>query len=549
MLYRDHKYQFVKDVYNKEKAAVNQLLGETKAKQNELEDALKGVVEMKTRVQRAGEKVAQQINTSVNALVEKLNDRRNNLLQQAGEIEQGKLTGLQVQQEELELALSTVTSSVEFTEKALRDGSQVEVLSMKKQMTDRLRELNAGTRLLNPCTDDVICYEVKTGSPDDFLNGLGRVSDARTALHNCVMKTDIGMEEMKIRKETKMFIKVTDQHGRARESGGDDVSVDIKPPSVRDGMERVDVADNKDGTYRASYTPRVPGVHRVFVKINGAHIQGSPFSWSVKSDSSARMSTLEMEDKTDGVVYNTLVNQLRDFTIITKGSNGEQTGEEGDEISVQINEPNTRTLEVIPVQDRGDGRYTFVHCPSYTGNYRVTVKVNGDDIQGSPFTWGVEQWHLVGRDRGSEHLGFSQDNMTVSRIGGLCVSGVAGSCCFPGGCHSWKVKVVSGEMCEVGVTDCDVSQGRQENRWYWSYGSKRHVRNGVNSDTKQDSKIKWFTAGDVCIVFLNYHNKQLTVLHLPSGQKDTWEDVSGENGKLYPYFYLRLDSKITLLLM
>ena len=61
MPYRDHKYQFVKDVYNKEEAAVNQLLGETKAKQSELEEALKGVVEMKTRVQRAGERVAQQI--------------------------------------------------------------------------------------------------------------------------------------------------------------------------------------------------------------------------------------------------------------------------------------------------------------------------------------------------------------------------------------------------------------------------------------------------------------------------------------------------------
>ena len=42
----------MKDVYKKEKAAVNQRLGETKAKQSELEDALKGVVEMKTRVQR-----------------------------------------------------------------------------------------------------------------------------------------------------------------------------------------------------------------------------------------------------------------------------------------------------------------------------------------------------------------------------------------------------------------------------------------------------------------------------------------------------------------
>ena len=81
----------MKDVYKKEKAAVNQLLGETKAKQSELEDALKGVVEMKTRVQRAGERVAQQINTSVDTLMEKLNDGRNNLLQQAGKIEQGKL--------------------------------------------------------------------------------------------------------------------------------------------------------------------------------------------------------------------------------------------------------------------------------------------------------------------------------------------------------------------------------------------------------------------------------------------------------------------------
>ena len=70
----------MKDVYKKEKAAVNQLLGETKAKQSELEDTLKGVVEMKTRVQRAGERVAQQINFSVDTLMEKLNDGRNNLL-------------------------------------------------------------------------------------------------------------------------------------------------------------------------------------------------------------------------------------------------------------------------------------------------------------------------------------------------------------------------------------------------------------------------------------------------------------------------------------
>ena len=533
MLYRDHKYQFVKDVYQ-EKAAVNQLLGETKAKQSVLKDALKGVIEMKTRVQRAGERVVQQINISVDSLIEKLNDHRSSLLQQAGEIEQVKLERLQVQQEELELALSTVTSSVEFTEKALRDGSPVEVLSMKKQMTERLRELlNTGTWPLKPCTDDVICYEVKTGTFDDFLNELGRVSDAQTAPNNCVMKTNFGMEEIKARKETKMSIIVKDQHGRDRESGGDHVSVDVKSPSVRDKTERVKVIDNKDGTYRGSYTPRVPGIHRVFVKINGAHIQGSPFSWSVKSDNSARMSTLHMEDKTDGVVYNTLVNQSQYFTIIMRDNNGEQTGEEGNEISVQIKEPNTRTLEVIPVQDRGDGRYTFNYRPSSTGNYKLTVKVNGNDIQGSPFTWGLEQWHLVGWERRSKDLRFSQDNMTVNGCGWR---GVVGSCGFPAGCHSWKVKVVSGEMLSIGVTDCDVSPARRENAWHWKSGSKYHIRNGKYPGTKQPSNITKFTAGDVCIVFLNHHNKQLTVHHLTSGQRDTWEDVSRQNRNLFPYF-------------
>ena len=543
MLCREHKYQFVKDVYNKEKAAVNQLLGETKAKQSELEDALKGVVEMKTRVQRAGERVAQQINTSVDTLKEGLDSRRHNLLQQVGELEQRKLKGLQVQQDELQLALSTVTSSVEFTEKVLRDGSQVEVLSMKKQMTDRLRELNTGTRPLNPCIDDAICYVMKSVSLD---NVLGRVSDAETAPNKCVMKTDIRMEEMRIRRETKMSIFAKEQHSRPRESGGDAVTIDIKSPSAREGTQRVEVADNGNGTYRASYAPRIPGVHRVFVKINGAPIQGSPFEWIV-SGGSAKTSTLQMEVDTNGMIYNTLINQSRDFIIVTRDNNGKQVREEGDEISVHIKEPDTRNPHVIPVHDRGNGQYTFSYKPSSTGNYQVTVKVNGDDIQGSPFSWGVEKWHFFSRDRRSKVLRFSGHNMTAGRTGGIVYCGVVGSWGFPAGCHSWKVKVVSGVMGAVGVTDCNKLPAKQVNMWYWCGGAKHHVLNGEHSGIEQPSNITRFTAGDVCIVFMNHHNKKLTVHHLPSGQTDTWRGVSRQTKYVYPYFFIWRGSKLTLL--
>ena len=547
MPYRDHKYQFVKDVYNKEEAAVNQLLGETKAKQSELEEALKGVVEMKTRVQRAGERLAQQINTSVDTLMKALDSRRKNLLQQAVEIEQGKVKVLQVQQEELELALSTVSSSVEFTEKALRGGSQVEVLGMKKQMAGRLRELTTETQSSSPCVDDVICYEVKTESLEEVLKGVGRVSDARTDPSKCVIKTGIRKEKMKIRKETKILIIAKDQNDRQREGGDDDVAVEIKSMTSRDGTERFVVVDNGDGTYRTSYIPQVPGVHRVFVKINGAHIQGSPFDWDVKGGSCPEKSTLQMEAQEDSVIYTTLVNQSRDFTIVTRDNNGEQIQEEGDEVTVQIKGPNTRTLEVVPVKDRGNGQYTFSFNPCSTGNYKVTVKVKGDNIQGSPFTWGVEQWHLVSRDRGSKYLGFSRDGTTVGRVCGVVYGDVVGSFGFSAGCHSWKVKVVRGSMLDVGVTDCDVSPGKQINTWYWSEGRKTHIRNGVYTDTGEPSNINKVTAGDVCIVFLNHHKKQLT-LHLPSsGQTDTWGDVTGRNNTLYPYMYLIHHCEITLL--
>ena len=531
----------MKDVYKKEKAAVNQRLGETKAKQSELEDALKGVVEMKTRVQRAGERVAQQINTSVDTLIEKLNDRRNDLLQQAGEIEQGKLKGLHVQQEELELALSTVTSSVVFTEKALRDGSQVEVLSMKKQMSDRLREVKTGKWQLHPCTGDFICYKVKPVNID-VINGLGEVEADRTSSERFIVNTEAPMVKI----GTKMTIFANDQHEQQIKHGSDDVSVKTKSPSVRNGTQIVNITEIDDGIYRASNIPQVPGENQASIKRKDSetkNIKQSPFVRNVKGGTSAEMSTLEMEVGEVGVIYNTLVNQSRDFTVVTKDSNGEQIREADDVISVEIRKTNSRSFEVIPVQNLQNGRYKFCYKPSCTGNYQVRVKVNGDDIQGSPFTWGVEQWHLKAKGNTNKYLKFSQGNMTVSYIGDH--GRVAGSCGFStGSCHSWKVKVVSGRIYQVGVSDCVLPQ---ENSWYWNNGARQQICNGGCPRSKKPSNITEFTPGDICVMFLNRKSNQLTVHHLPSAQTDTWANVNVPNSNLSPHYYLDGLFEITLI--
>ena len=252
------------------------------------------------------------------------------------------------------------------------------------------------------------------------------------------------------------------------------------------------------------------------------------------------MSTLRMEAAEPGVIYNTLINQTREFTIVTSDSN--------DDITVQIRKPNTRNLENIPVQDCGNGRYTFSYRPSSTENYQVTVKVNGVDIQGSPFPWEVEQWHLVGWDGRSMELRLCQENMTVCRTGTGDSGDVVGSCGFPAGRHSWKVKLISGGM-SVGVTDCDGSSANQEldREWYWCHGSRNFEATGVKY-REQPSNIPEFSAGDVCVMFLDHHNKQVTIHHLRSRQTDTLGNLIGHNETIFShYFCPARDSQMTLL--
>ena len=532
-------------MYTAEKEAVTQLLNKIKMKQTLLRDALKGVDEMTSRVQAARKTVTQKINTTVDGLIKDLETGRKMLLQKAGDIEGKKLESLEKQHHELEMVFCDVTSSIEFTEKTLRNDSQVEVLSKKKYMMDRLLEINNEVQVLKPCTDDLILYHVKPANQEGVVNALGRVSDSPMEPTKCEVKTDNKVDALKLWKEIKISILVNDQHGRAMLEPPADVSVVIKSPNGQERTQKLEVTNKGDGSYHGVYIPHVPGVHRGFVTISGAEIPGSPFEWSVKEGVYPKMTTLQMEAGKAGVVYNTLVNQTRDFVVVTRNSEREQMREGDALINVQVKEPNNLNPKIIPVQDCGDGRYTFNYRPMCVGNYKISVKVKGDDIGGSPFSWGVEQWHLVARNREDSGLIFSQVNMTVKRrMEWIVEDATVGSCGFTGGCHSWKVKMVSGEeWCSVGVTDCNMEPAQQENTWYWFNGSKYHLCNGKFIGTKP-SNISVFNPNDVIIIYLD-NDMTLTVHHLASDETDTF---TLQNTTLYPYFYLGYsDDKLTLL--
>ncbi|KAM9565676.1 E3 ubiquitin-protein ligase TRIM45 [Guaruba guarouba] len=64
--------------------------------------------------------------------------------------------------------------------------------------------------------------------------------------------------------------------------GGEAVRVTITHKDKRDCTVKPTVCDNGDGTYHVSYSPEEPGVYAICVCVKGQHVQGSPFTVTVK---------------------------------------------------------------------------------------------------------------------------------------------------------------------------------------------------------------------------------------------------------------------------
>ena len=178
--HRDHKYTFVKDAFSKGKESLLKILSETKTKACLLKEAVDDVVEMKTNVHTCVERqTMSEIINCFNELSACLDARRGELIDKVEEFKKAKLKSLDIQQEELETALGSVESSVEFTERAFENGSEVEILNMRKQMSNRLQDLNSAKWQLEPCVDDGL--EFKSGNQlKNEIAIFGVVTDAVT---------------------------------------------------------------------------------------------------------------------------------------------------------------------------------------------------------------------------------------------------------------------------------------------------------------------------------------------------------------------------------
>ncbi|CAG5037509.1 unnamed protein product [Parnassius apollo] len=149
--------------------------------------------------------------------------------------------------------------------------------------------------------------------------------------------------------------------------------IDTRRAEIRMPSGHIDqpvIEDNRDGTVSIKYDPREEGVHELYVKYNGEHVQGSPYKFHVDSIASGYVTAYG-----PGLISG-VSGEPSQFTISTKGA-----GSGG--LTMAVEGPSKAE---ITCHDNKDGTVSVSYLPTAPGEYKVSVRFGDRHIKGSPFT-------------------------------------------------------------------------------------------------------------------------------------------------------------------
>ena len=462
--HREHQYTFVKDAFAKNKKIMVEILSKTKGQAGSLKKAIDGVSEMRRSVDLNANQTVQEVLNCFLKLSACLNARCEELIHDVEEIKKVKQKSLEIQQEELEAALGSVQSSVEFTEKALENGSEVEILNMRKQMSSRLEELNSLKWQLEPRVHDIFKFLAQDQLLEKITNFGHVASHIRAYASISTVTLGHGIEGLMYNtisgQPVEFIVTAKEWDGRKREEGTDACEVEIRSQSGETAFSDY-AKDIGNGTYSFCFTPNKlqPNEYQMSVKLNTSHVKDSPCKWITEN---WKLCTADS-------IY---VNQ-HNYSITLDSDSLRAT--------YRTNNPHNNNMINNPLNT--------AFCTSRLSHPVVRLPCRYDTSTSRPVPLTV--------------FGTSQ---------------------FQFGRHSWKVQICGDNFHNFcfGVGVSPAAQQPCQVTWTWTPGNKCEPFNQL-----QRSTMTAFSSGNIIEFYLDCDNGTLKMYNQGTKEFDTWYGVNG----------------------
>ena len=270
-----HDHDTVKEMATKHRKELNKIM-------EPVEKMIEGLSVAHKKVSNTGDKIGAQaddIDKEIDRYYEELHQR---LLQQRDELKKELHEACRQKKKEVALQLEQMEhtqaqlQSIKELNGAMKNESDQEALLMKKQVIDDVKRISDSYNKLDtqPVQSAIVEFipveEYKKSIPLFGHLSLGDI---------CPLNCEIDLFQCTTEGKVKFLVVTRDKNNYRYHKGGSEVVVQAQ--SSRGVITPVEVKDNEDGSYSASFVANQIGEIKLSITVEGQQIKGSPFNIKV----------------------------------------------------------------------------------------------------------------------------------------------------------------------------------------------------------------------------------------------------------------------------
>ena len=279
-----HVLKLIEEEAESQKLEINTVLQKKREGLNAKLNVLAQLDEDRAKVIQQSEIAKRDVQRFADGLIKTIQAKMQNLIATVENQTKRSLESLKAKGSEIQHQVNVTESSLEEADNLLKRSTTTEVVQLKKSLQTIFDRVDQNEPIVYDPSSLQTYVFVENKKMLDIVNGeeIGVLQEPfRTKARESLAEGE-GLEEGIVARKARFNLITRNAERKQRYNERDSVTVEIKDEQAQECVTEVRVDDNKDGTYKITYYPRIQGTFKLLVKVNGEHISCSPFTVILK---------------------------------------------------------------------------------------------------------------------------------------------------------------------------------------------------------------------------------------------------------------------------
>ena len=279
-----HTLKLIEEEAEVQKIEMTALIEEQRQNLQEKMNLVSQLDEDYAKLVQQSENLIRDVETFADNLMKTIEAKKQNIISAVENETRKSLESLTKKKAEIEHEIKTIELSLEKVENLLTRSTNAEVIQLKKSLGTILEDVEQTKHISRDPEGLPALAFVENHKILDIFKGeeIGFLENPNQAKASECLTEGKGIREGTVGREFQFNLTTRNDNKRQCYNKRDNVTVEMRDESGRECVTKVQIDDNKDGSYTVSYSPKVQGSCQLSIKLNGEHVRDSPFTVLVK---------------------------------------------------------------------------------------------------------------------------------------------------------------------------------------------------------------------------------------------------------------------------